>query len=400
MVIIYYLIGGIELIIFFYLAMVCLHNIVFSVSGLFYKKHVYREVSKYYNKILLLVPGYKEDAVICSVAEKLLNQNYPADKYDIMIIADSFMPSTLQKLKQLPVFVKEVKFDNSTKIKSLKCALSDIPNGYDIGVILDADNVLEVNFLHKINSRFIEGNVVIQGKRVAKNNNTSFAILDGLSESINNHIHRKGPVALGYSSSLIGSGMAFDFKLLKELVDMNNAVGGFDRELQLTVVDRGIKIEYLDDAIIYDEKVDNPVAFSHQRRRWLSSQFYYLRKYFVSGFKKLLIKGDINYFRFAVVNNILLPNVLYLPIILLMSLTSYLLKDYFIIDYIFWTIIAIFSLLAFYIPVYKRLFDYRLLLAFTSLPLVVIMMTKSLLKIKGANKSFIHTPHSHVEVKE
>lgn len=400
MALLYFIMGGFEFIAFSYLAVVGFQNVIFSISGMFYKRPKYLKVSKYYNKILLLIPGYKEDAVIYSVAEKLLKQNYPTDKYDVMVIADSFMPSTIQELRELPIITKEVNFDQSTKIKSLKAALNDIHSGYDIAVILDADNVLEENFLHKVNARFIEGSVVIQGKRIAKNSNTSFAILDGISESVNNHIHRKGPATLGLSASLIGSGMAFDFRLLKELIEKNNAVGGFDRELQLTIADKGIKIEYLDDAIIYDEKVDNPNAFSHQRRRWLSSQFFYLRKYFLKGFAILFTKRDLNYFRFSVINNIILPNILLLPLVMFLSLVSYLLNDFVIINYIYWFILSGVAILAFVLPIYKRFFDFKSLFAFTSLPIALLMMIKSLFKIRGANKTFIHTPHSHVEVQE
>ena len=51
------------------------------------------------------------------------------------------------------------------------------------------------NFLKKINAAFAHGYVAVQGHRTAKNMNTSWAILDAVSEEINNNIFRKGHTA-------------------------------------------------------------------------------------------------------------------------------------------------------------------------------------------------------------
>jgi len=139
------------------------------------------------------VPAYKEDSIILSTATSLLNLNYPSELYDVYILADSFQLGTLEKLRQIPVHVFEVSFDKSTKTKSLNEGFKRINKQYDIALICDADNVLQKDFLQKINEAFIDGAKAVQGRRVAKNLDTSFAILDACSEAINNNIFRKGP---------------------------------------------------------------------------------------------------------------------------------------------------------------------------------------------------------------
>lgn len=392
---------AIELLIFLYILLLFLYTSVFSFSGLFYKKIKYHKTPKYYNRILVLVPAYMEDSVILAVSRRLLNQDYPADKYKVMVIADKLKPRTIADLRTLPIMVKEVAFEKSTKAASLKMAVEDLPdNAFDIAVALDADNFLEDRFLYKINDQFIEGAKVIQGRRLAKNVNTSFAILDSLSEHINNHIHRKGPDSLGLSANLIGSGMAFDFILFKELIAGNNAVGGFDRELQLSVITRKIKIKYLDDALVYDEKIENPNAFGNQRKRWLASQFFYLRKNFRSGISRLLFKADFTYFRFSVLNNLLLPNMLFIAALSAGIVASILFQDYFLIPYKLWGALLAMSLLAFATAVPREYVNRKYLGALFTLPLAFFVMIKSVLSIKGANRTFIHTPHSHVEIQK
>src|SRR5687767_9135633 len=65
-------------------------------------------------RIAILVPGYKEDGIILSTANSLQELNYPASLYDVYIIADSFLPETLDQLYQLPINVLEVNFPKST----------------------------------------------------------------------------------------------------------------------------------------------------------------------------------------------------------------------------------------------------------------------------------------------
>ena len=207
-------------------------------------------------KIAVLVPAYKEDGIILSTAQNLLRQNYPVELRKIYLIADSFREETIAELRRLPLEVLVVSFDKSTKTKSLNEAFGRISEEFDIVLICDADNMLAPDFLQRLNDAFTGGARAVQGRRVAKNLDTSFAILDACSEAINNHIFRKGAYALGLSSSVIGSGMAFEFETLKAVLSEISAVGGFDKILQLSVVERGIRIHYLEDALVFDEKVE------------------------------------------------------------------------------------------------------------------------------------------------
>jgi hypothetical protein len=75
---------------------------------------------------------------------------------------------------------------------------------------------MDTYFLERIAQDFDKGYTVIQGHRVAKNTNTSVAVLDAISEEINNHIFRKGHCAAGVSSALIGSAMALEYTFLRK----------------------------------------------------------------------------------------------------------------------------------------------------------------------------------------
>lgn len=346
------------------------------------------------SKIAVLVPAYKEDGIILSTARNLLKLDYPKDIYDVYLIVDSFKLETLEELRKLPVHVMEVSFEKSTKTKSLNEAFSRIDKLYDIALICDADNILAKDFLKKINIAFVGGEKAVQGRRVAKNLDSSFAILDACSEAINNHIFRRGMNALGLSSSVIGSGMAFDFVMIKNMLGEIDAVGGFDKVLQLKIVEQGISIKYLENALIFDEKVGSSQAFEQQRKRWVSSQFIYLKRFFLPALAELF-KGNVSYFNLAVLNNLILPRAFLFVLIPLLTVISFLVYPSWLIAT---AVILILFLLSLLLGIPRMLINKDFFTALLRLPGAVFVMIGTLFHLRKANKSFIHTVHDKNEV--
>ena len=202
--------------------------------------------AKEHKRFAILIPAYREDAVIHECVHSCLEQDYPADCFDTVVISDRMQPETNASLAVLPVRLVEVHFEKSTKSKSLNAAMAAIGNDYDIALVLDADNVIPYDYLSDINDLFANPEVeIVQTHRSAKNLNNDMALLDAISEEINNTIFRLGHAKLGLSAALIGSGMAFRYDLFRDTMADIKAVGGFDRELELTLLYRGKRFYYV-----------------------------------------------------------------------------------------------------------------------------------------------------------
>ncbi|MBS1510978.1 MAG: glycosyltransferase family 2 protein [Bacteroidetes bacterium] len=385
----------IQIVILLLLSLATLYIFVFAVAGLLYKQVQYATPAVN-QQIAVLIPGYKEDEVIVQVAKAALRQTYPADYFDVVIIADSFQPSTLTALNALPVQVIEVQFENSTKAKALNKAMSILTKPYDVAVVLDADNIMAPDFLEKINAAFAQGFMAIQGHRTAKNINNSWAILDAVSEEINNHIFRKGHRVLGLSSAIIGSGMAFQYDYFKQLMTEATAIGGFDKEIELNMLREKHTIAYVDDAIVYDEKVQKADVFGNQRRRWLSAQVHYFKKDIGRAAQHLILKGNVDYFDKAI-QFIQPPRILLLGAVLLSAVTfttlNFLLHDAAWHTQA-WIMVALACVLSFLFSIPRKFYNGKTLHALITLPKGMLVMLLSLLRIKGANKKFIHTKHT------
>jgi cellulose synthase/poly-beta-1,6-N-acetylglucosamine synthase-like glycosyltransferase len=386
----------IELAVFIYLGGATAYLCIFGIAGLFRcrQKHIQAKTMR---KIAVLIPGYKEDNVIIETAVESLRQSYPVALYDVFIIADSFLPDTLQELRKLKVQVIEVSFEKSSKAKALNKAMSLINNDYQIAVVLDADNFMAHDYLEQVNQAFEQGHQVIQGHRVAKNLNTGFAILDAISEEINNHIFRKGHRVLGLSSALIGSGMAFTYDLYKKIM-VEVTAHGEDKELEVKLLMNGVKIEYLHHTLVYDEKVQKVEVFARQRKRWLSAQLVSFRNYFGIGLKQLFLKGNIDLFD-KLIQMILPPRILHIGSITLLLLIFSLrlvipaLGPWFFIPLSAWMILWSATLLSLLVSVPRKYYNMNTLRALKELPGAFFTMFSLLFKLRGADKNFIHTTH-------
>ncbi|MGL1888645.1 MAG: glycosyltransferase family 2 protein [Reichenbachiella sp.] len=386
----------IEIILLGYFIYVVSYVLFFSFGGHFYQPVKLEQNLIEYKKFAILIPGYKEDNVIINTIEGNLKVNYPTEYFDIIIIADSFKKETLKKISNYPIITQVVSFEKSTKVKALSYTIEKLEDNYDNVIILDADNIMEEDYLIKVNS-YLTSNPykAIQTQRWPKNKNNDLAILDGISESINNHVYRQGAHATGFSVSLSGSGMVFDRHLFQDLITKMTSIGGFDRELELKFLENKIKVKYFKEAKVFDQKTDDPENFNKQRTRWISSQYIYFIKYFRKGTANLF-KGNIVYFHSTVWRNIQLPRLINLGLLTLLMGAAIIFRHY--LNFSYWTWIVLWSLNAFAmaIAIPRELYSKKLLLSILMLPKLFLSMFLIMFKLKGANKKFIHTEHKEV----
>ncbi len=385
------------LIIFVYFGFFALYFLFFSVASLFYRER-YMPNDLPRSKYAIFIPAYKEDQVIVQVAHQAIDHQSQNCSFDVYIIADSLKKETIEKLESLPLVVIEVSFEQSTKSKALNRAMKIVNKIYDYAIVLDADNVMEPGFIDRINDTLNEGFIVVQGHRKDKNKNTSFAILDAVSEAVNNSIFRKGHRVTGLSAALIGSGFAIKYEYFKKLMKDIHAVGGFDKELEIKIIRDNVRIGFSDKAVVLDEKVQKPEVFARQRRRWLSAQFIYFSRYFFTACRELLIHRNIDFFD-KIIQMVSPPRVLQLGLTGLIAIITWL-TGFFTVaaplafpGYILWLIVFTISIMAIILSTPRNFYTWKTMLALLHLPKAFFLMLLALFRLKGANKKFIHTQH-------
>jgi len=347
----------------------------------------------------IFIAAYKEDGVIVETARRALRQRYPKELFEIVLLADKMRDSTIAKLKQLPIRVVEMSFSDSTKSKSLREGIAALTHlNFDGAVVLDADNQMAPDFLLEANRYMSAGFRAIQGQRTAPplRSLNETARWDAISEAINNHILCAGHHAVGLSARLAGSGMIFNFNLFAEVMQDVNAIGGFDKELELRLTQMGESIAYAEEAIVYDEKVSHPEVFARQRGRWLAAQYTYARRFIGKGIAALFMRGQVDFFNKAI--QMALPPRLLLPVALLVLTTVCLPFD---LNYsaIFAGLFAL-NVASFALAVPPSMWETTSWMLLSRLPQLVWQACRAVIMIPASAKTFYHTPHTEVIVAE
>jgi len=264
-----------DLLLFIIVALTVLYLGVFAIAALFNRHHDSPR-SKKQNRIVVLIPSYKQDTVIEQAVISVLSQAYPQRMFDVVVISDHQEEMTNMRLAQYPITLLTPNFEESTKAKSLQYAILNLPEFkiYDIALILDADNIVEQEFLAKVNDAFeTAATKAIQMHRISRNRDTTVAVLGSIFEEINNAIFRRGHINVGLSSALAGSGVAYDFAWFKANV-MKARTAGEDKELEALLLRQEFFIDYFDDIYVYGEKKRTTAKLNQQRGRWAAEQFH------------------------------------------------------------------------------------------------------------------------------
>ena len=376
-----------------------MYILFFALASLLPKKKHHPSSIIHLPSYLILFPAYHEDTVILNSVKAFLQQDYPKELYQVVVISDHMQPETNEVLSELPITLLQPTFEQSSKAKALQYAIHHYetsnlkPQTSNYVVILDADNVVAPNFLTEL-SQIANSNQAIQCHRTAKNADNDIAVLDGLSEEINNSIFRKGHNRIGMSSALIGSGMCFNYDWFKSNVRKLDSVVE-DRELEALLMIQGIYIHYAEDIHVMDEKVNNSDNFQRQRLRWMTGQvqaFFRMLPYI----PKAIITGNINYID-KTIQQALIPRSILLVLTPLLALFFTICNNLSLITHhsslLKWYIILIGLVLALFIAIPKQLRTKAIIRRILVLPKLVRKMTINILHIKPNNKEFIHTTH-------
>ena len=252
---------------------------IFSVASLFTRDTIQNK-AKIQNRFAIIIPSHKQDKVIEQAVVSILSQDYPQRLFDVVVVSDHQSEITNMRLAQYPITLLTPDFAESTKAKSLQYAILKLPEFkiYDIALVLDADNIVEQDFLTKVNDAFeTAATKAIQMHRISRNRDTAAARMGSIFEEINNNIFRKGHINMGISAALAGSGTAYDFSWFKTNV-MKAKTAGEDKELEALLLKQGYFIDYFDNILLYGEKKRTTSKMNEQHGRWTLQQFQNLIK--------------------------------------------------------------------------------------------------------------------------
>ena len=88
-----------EYTLYIYLSVSVGYIVLFSAASHFFKQKKY-PATTVRQRFIILVPAYKEDAVIHACVTSVLRQTYPAALYDLIVISDRMRPESNASLRR------------------------------------------------------------------------------------------------------------------------------------------------------------------------------------------------------------------------------------------------------------------------------------------------------------
>lgn len=220
-------------------------------------------------RFAVLIPARNEENVIACIIESLMHQNYPKELFDIYVIPNNCTDDTAGVARRMGAQVLFCQGTIHNKGDVLHQGFEQLMGKYDAYCVFDADNIVDADFLARMNDAAVSGAQVAKCRQVASNPYDSW--VSGCYEIyIENYnlLYNRPRRALGLSARLVGTGFMVTDQLMQQLGGWNTTSITEDAEFAAQCALQGVQVRYVPEAVTYDEQ---PTAFRvsmRQRRRW------------------------------------------------------------------------------------------------------------------------------------
>lgn len=230
-------------------------------------------------RLRVVVPAHDEESVVLGVLDDLARTDYHSRQ--VWVIADRCTDSTAAVAHTAGAKVAERADGPAGKGAALSWFLNEHPlNDDETLVVFDADNRLPPQTLARIADEIDAGHEVIQCYLdVANPDGSLLAEASALSYWAGNRMVQLARSNLGWSADLGGTGMAFTASALEQAGGFSDSLTE-DQELGARVILAGMRVEWLHDVKVRDEKPESVGVAVRQRARWMAGKRAAATKYF------------------------------------------------------------------------------------------------------------------------
>lgn len=249
------------------------HFVVFAVIGIFAKKKFPKTEEKL--RYGILIPTRNEEHVVGKLIESIKKSDYPQDKLEIFVIAHNCTDRTADAARAAGAVVYE--YNNASERRKgyamrylvdrvLEDRGTDCFDGY---FVFDADNILDGQFISKMNDAFIANGRkhIITSYRNSKNFGANvMSAMYGLYFAYTSRFEARGRAVVGSSTRVAGTGFLVNSEVLKDGWKYFSL--SEDTELTADRLAEDVKVIYCDEAVFYDEQPTTIGVMWNQRLRW------------------------------------------------------------------------------------------------------------------------------------
>lgn len=235
-------------------------------------------------RFAIAIPAHNEAQVIAATVQRLRQMAYPADHFDIHVVADHCSDETAAVAQasgaEVHVRSEGLRGRKGYAVDWVVHRLLADPREYDAVAIFDADSQVDASFLIEVSRYLAAGAKVVQGRHMIANPDASrFAALADADMRLNNLIRNHAKENLGLSARLMGDAMVFQREVLERHPWLGAGSLTEDRDYGIYLVTQGVRIRFASDAVSVGQAVTRWQDATPQRLRWYGGAFELQRRY-------------------------------------------------------------------------------------------------------------------------
>jgi cellulose synthase/poly-beta-1,6-N-acetylglucosamine synthase-like glycosyltransferase len=264
-----------------------------------WRKEQPRPEAKQNHRFAVVISARNESAVIGQLIESIKLQRYPKECLDIFVVADNCTDNTAQICRTAGAIVYErLNTKQVGKGYALDYIFKIILNNhqdknYEAFLVLDADNLLDENYVAEMNKVFDSGYRIITSYRNSKNYDSNWISAGYSLWFLRESRYLNGArMRLGTSCAISGTGFMVHSKIIHKNNGWKHHLLTEDVEFTIDNVIDGETIGFCSTAVLYDEQPNTFVQSWHQRMRWAKGFYQVFYHYSLSLVKSIFKKGS------------------------------------------------------------------------------------------------------------
>ena len=247
------------------------HTGLYWIIGFFFTRKF--KSAQTMHKYAICIPARNEEAVIGNLIDSINRQDYPQDLLTIFVVADNCTDDTAGVAREKGAICYE-RFNNVDKTKgfALQFLFQNIERDYGTQnfegyFIFDADNLLNKDYVSRMNDAFDAGEKIITSYRNTKNFDENWVASTYAIHWLRSiRMRHRARSVLRLATNIQGTGFLFASELVKDGWKYTSLTE--DRAFTADAVAHGYKISYNDAAMFYDEQPTSLRIALRQRLRW------------------------------------------------------------------------------------------------------------------------------------